>query len=212
MGYYLSSIFSISSEDRHKYFVFYIASHGIEDTVSRWINVNFAGIAQHLGPHAVIVRGLTEDFDEQTLRLYGEEIRTFYLGRKWENNFDVRAFDRWIANEALNDSGFSWSDLVPALIVTDKNPQHKEPGQIFYIIPLGRIRHEEEVRDILMRIFNSIRIDDFEPLEDELQKRFGRNGASKLKLLSSVFELKPNIAGVGININALIDMISGKLR
>ena len=54
MGYHLTSVYGISPDDTHQYFVFYVG-HDFEDEISMWLDRNFVAIAESL---VVKIRGL----------------------------------------------------------------------------------------------------------------------------------------------------------
>lgn len=207
MGYYLTSLYSIAPDDKHSYFVFYVGNR-FDDTVSQWMDRNFAKIAKGLGPNAVIARGLSEEFDKQVIEAYQSEIKTIAIKRGWdkEDNFG-RSVDRLLTNY---QRAYPMSNLFPLLFVTDRNPSvvtSEDDKKVFYLIPLGKIESENEIREIIETIVAGIQSESFDALEKLLARKFGKSPLNLLNAINQSLELKPNLAGLGINLNAVIDWI-----
>src|SRR3990172_6891227 len=121
MGYHLTSIYSISPDDKHSYFVFYVGNR-FDDTVSQWMDRNFAVIAKALGPDSVIARGLSEEFDKQVIEAYQSEIKTIAIKQGWDKNDNFgRSVDRLLTSYQ-RAYPLGWANLFPLLFVTDRNP------------------------------------------------------------------------------------------
>jgi hypothetical protein len=209
MGYHLTNLYSISPDDKHSYFVFYIGNR-FDDTVSQWIDRNFSNIAKSLGHNAVIVRGLSDEFDNQVVEAYHDEIETIVIKKGWDKNYSFgHSVDKLLSNYK-STYGLGWQELHPLLFVTDKNPSAesgKGDEKIFYLIPLGQIKAEGEIREITESIIYGVQSHDFSMLDKVLSQKFGKTPLNLLSTINQSLELKPNIAGVGINLNAVIDWI-----
>jgi diphthamide synthase (EF-2-diphthine--ammonia ligase) len=207
MGYQLTSIYSLSKDDVHSYFVFYVG-HRFEDSVSQWIDKNFAAIAKGLGPKAAIVRGLSEEFDKQVMTAYQGQIKTVILKKGWYKNIHFGQSVNSLLSDYDTIVGMSHS-LFPLLFVTDRHPLREpsqERDQVFYLIPLGQIDSEREVREIIETILGCVQVAKFDLLDKLLARKFGKSPLNLVKAINQSAELKPNVMGLGVNLNGLIDL------
>src|SRR5262245_14784674 len=138
MGYQLTSVYSITPHDIHSYFIFYIGGQ-FGDTRSQWIDRNFISIAKTIGPDAVIVRGISDEFEEQFLQTYQNPIETVVFGHDWQREYDFLTH----ANELIRSYQKEYRELPvfrPFLFVTNINPHlvhNAGNNSIFYLIPLA---------------------------------------------------------------------------
>jgi hypothetical protein len=210
MGYQLTNLYSISPDDSHSYFVFYIGS-SFDDTVSQWIDCNFTNFAKLLGHNAVIVRGLSDEFDNQVVNAYHDEIKTIMIKKGWDKTHSFGDSINSFLSNYQSSYGIGWQELHPFLFVTDKNPSAesgKDDENIFYLIPLGQIKTEGEIREIAESIISGVQSNDFSELDKVLSRKFEKMPLNLLSKINQSLELKPNISGVGINLNAVIDWIA----
>jgi len=209
MGYHLTNLYSISPDDKHSYFVFYIGDH-FDDTVSQWIDHNFSRIARALGQNAVIVRGISDEFSNQVVDAYHDEIKTIVVKQGWDKTYSFgHSVDKLLSN--YNSTyGLGWRELYPLLFVTNKNPSSEfdnDDGKIFYLIPLGQIKTEGEIKEIVESIIFGVQSKNFSALDKILKQKYGKTPLNLLDAINQSLELKPNVAGLGINLNAVIDWI-----
>lgn len=114
-------------------------------------------------------------------------------------------------------NGQSAEELLPAIMITTRHPsQFREIGQEWskkqdrlLLIPLRKVcQSSGEVIQLIEKIFSDIAqkksLSDFE-VAHEMKK--GKAGAVLDALI-----LQPNVAGLGININRIIDFFLGKTR
>lgn len=151
-----------------------------------------------------------KEFDKQVIEAYQSEIKTIVIKQGWdkEDNFG-RSVDRLLTNYQ-RAYPLSWANLFPLLFVTDRNPSvvtSEDDKKVFYLIPLGKIESENEMREILETIVVGIQSKNFDALEKLLARKFGKSPLNLLDAINQSLELKPNVAGVGINLNAVIDWI-----
>jgi len=199
MGYHLNSIYSISSDDKHSFFIFMLGGmHGLVNSTQEWLDKNFNAIATALGPNAVIVRGLSSNFEKEVIDTYHEQIRTKVV------DFDVDGFS---IDNLL--SGFYRKYHVrietPILLITDRNPnEDNNEKQIFYLIPVGGLE-ELDVQNVIEIMLDCVRINDFQRLDEWILYKFGNGPLNALKKFNEIVELNPGIAGISLNLNAIIE-------
>lgn len=204
MGYYLNTIYSISADDSHSYFVFMLGgTYGLVNSTQEWLDKNFSAIAKALGPKAAIVRGLSPNFEAEVVSAYQEQIKTRVI------NFDID--QRTVEKVILGLSEQYHTPIeTPLLFITDRNP-HKanDKNSIFYIVPVGNL-NEPETQDVIETILSCIRTNDFSLLDKWISKNSKNAPLNVLKVLNEILELKPGIAGVSINLNAIIERFLSK--
>ena len=136
MGYHLTSVYAISPMDVHSYYVFYVGDR-FTDTISQWIDKNFATIAGALGPNAAIVRGIADRFDVELMQVYEKQLKTVIIQQgleeeiEFSNNLDRVFLEYERGNILQNPYG-------PFLFVTNKNPNlvgNTGDDGVFYFIP-----------------------------------------------------------------------------
>ena len=210
MGYHLSSVYGISPGDAHEYFVFYIGDD-FQDVVSQWIDKNFTGIAREIGPNAVIVHGISEKFNLELLNKYKNQIDTIIINQKPDE-------DRKLENSMIDlfrtyHEKYQHGFYLRFFLITDKNPHlrsGKSDRDIFFLVPLDQIKEEAEIREIIQTIVMCVRSNNFDSLEDLVQRKFTTAPVNLLKALNQSLELKPNVMGLGINLNGVINLITNK--
>ena len=201
MGYHLNSIYSISPNDKHKFFVFMLGgSYGLVNSTQEWLDKNFSSIASALGPNGAIVRGLSSVFETETLAAYRDEIKTRVI--------DFRLNERAIDDILGKLQGrYRIRIETPILIVTDRNPNTPSGDidkQIFFFLPVGGLS-EIQLQELMRTILACIRLSTFVELDHWITKNFGNMPLNTFKVLNEFVELKPGIAGISVNLNAIID-------
>jgi hypothetical protein len=201
MGYSITSIYSIAPDDSHAYFVFYWGPY-FEDDLAKWFDSNFLKIASRLGPHAAIVRGLNRDFWRDLIGVYENDINAFLLNHQ---DLDMSTEMHRLADK-LNDAYERGHLDYPFLLVTDRNPHGLEesPATIFYFVPLAEIREVRTIQELITVIVSCIHKRDFRDLDSFLQCTFGNAPTNLLSVMNDSIDLKPNIIGIGLNLNAVI--------
>jgi hypothetical protein len=116
--------------------------------------------------------------------------------------FDVRAWSSQVAERYL---GKNYSDLhssLPALLLTDTHPEHLRPDSFRLLVPL---REAQRRFGDLESFFRSL-VGYAQSGDEAFLKRL-RGEGTVIDTANDVVDLKPNLFGVGINLNALIDRI-----
>lgn len=198
MGYQISSILGVASDDLHSYFLYYIPSQGFEYRKCEWMNEymakNFTRIAQLVGPNAVFITPL--DYNR---REYYEKVNTI-------EGFFCRGEGRRRDILAICHSG------RPFLIFS-KTPLCENTSGDGIIIDLAGIQDEATLGAVLDAIIKTICSDSFEDFVNhlpELTPSEDRPDPMHLDL-TTMLELKPNVFGLGVNLNAVIDYVSKKI-
>ncbi|KLN59645.1 hypothetical protein WH96_16500 [Kiloniella spongiae] len=186
MGFYVSTLRNIPSGKFNHYI--YVVDCSGDSIHTSWINENFNRVSQGLGNRAGIIHG-PSDLSLEVL------------------NF---------LNNQLEDDFFEIEHLLHSatcLIITD-NVLAQSQNDVF-IIPLTSDRSEDDqIHEYMNHIIDTI----IEAISSgKFRKYLNTNAAVKFKIrgkgkilinsINSILELKPNIAGIGININVLIEKI-----
>lgn len=202
MGYSITSAYSISPDDKHSYFIFYWGDYFVDET-AKWIDNNFVNIAKALGPRGVIVRGLCKDFGNELMEIYQKDIQTMFIERRFMDMSWLmhRFFDTF--EDKYNIS----REYQKFLLITDKNPHKIEENKdtIFYIIPLNSIENSSEIEELITDITACVKANDFSSIDNFLKRKFGKKPTNLSQVVNEAVELKPNIAGIGINLNYIVD-------
>lgn len=206
MGYHLNSIYSISPDDKHKYFIFMLGGlYGLVNSTQEWLDKNFSSIASALGPKGAIVRGLSPIFETETLAAYRNEIKTKVI----DFRLNEGAVDNILANLRRK---YRIDIETPILIITDRNPNRPSDNlddQVFYFLPVGGLS-EVQLQELMRTILSGIRTSNFTELDHWLAKNFGNMPLNTLRFLNEFVELKPGVAGISLNLNAIIDHFEGE--
>jgi hypothetical protein len=191
--------------------VFVITNHR-DAAHNKWINRNFQRIAKDIGPKAVIVKGYNDDLSNE-----------------------VKAFlERWM-NDRRDDSSEAaraiWGllDKTTCLLVAKKDIRTTDAPLL--LIPLAPASKSDEpaagskadaenfIGELMQSVVEKVR--DGTILEHaqalgaaRFKLKSIRNGVviTTLRQMNDVMELKPNIAGFGMNLNALIEKTLGEAR
>ncbi|NWG14874.1 MAG: hypothetical protein HXY20_15220 [Acidobacteria bacterium] len=146
--------------------------------------------------------------------MYSDEIKTVIAHTRWNKPELLQSLDTLFSNYT-NAYRMSWNDLLPVLFITDRNPAQpysSDSVRIFYMVPLGEVENEGYIREIVERIVYSLNTGDFEPLETLVAQRLGKRPINLLQAINQSVELKPNVAGLGINLNGIIDLFTRKSK
>ncbi|WP_202857166.1 hypothetical protein [Fulvivirga marina] len=165
-----------------------------KDQFGKWLNENFHAIAEQIGSNNLIVRGGSSGS-------YDQELYEFLSQHCESNLFGIL--------EGLFHESVS--------LIVSEGALHSTSGQV-YVIPITR---EFDVKDSPQ---NQLATELFKLVisaisNNELEQRLEQLGAeqfelkekkknlilSTLKFVNKYLELKPNLAGVGINLNQVIE-------
>ena len=136
-------------------------------------------------------------------------------------------FIRGVVGAHFTDEVLSWhhvngqpgEDILPALLVTTRNPHQFREGQYgkhalaprdrMLLIPLRAVcKSQADVAPLLKQLFADIR--DKKKLSNfEVAKKLR---AGKGNAIVDALILQPNVAGLGVNLNMIIDFLRGRRR
>jgi hypothetical protein len=120
MGYKLSSLVHLPFDDSVDMYVFSVGDRLWEGGLGEVVHKNFDGIARAIGPKAIIVAGLEQEF-------HGEVVKR-YLGR---NHHDLK-------------------NMMPALLITDMHPDRLTDSSLRVLVPLREAhKHYKVIDDFL---------------------------------------------------------------
>jgi hypothetical protein len=117
MGYKLTSLVNLPIDENIDIYIFWIGDRVWEGGLAQVVHNNFDNIAREIGPQAIIVGGLTEEF-------HGEAVEK-YLGK---NHRELK-------------------NLMPALLITDAHPERLTEKSMRVIISLREAHEHYEVID-----------------------------------------------------------------
>ncbi|MBB3392809.1 hypothetical protein FHT82_005598 [Rhizobium sp. BK275] len=160
----------------------FIVGNGIRSRQQEELRGNFLNIAREIGQDAVIVDG----FDEN---LFSKEVISRYFGE--------------------NQEGLE--DLFPALVLTDTHPDHLHLESFKIIISLRRA--EQKYGDLAA--FFSALVRFAQGRNPDFLRDVGREESDVATLLeraNRIFMLQPNFIGIGVNINAAIEIWLNRMR
>ena len=205
MGYLVSSIFSVSPDDAHEVFVYFIPGRNpyyrLEtEWINRWVINNFALVAQRLGPTGVLIAptDAAGSFFEEVLQAH--------------NGFPRPFMDQARGEDQLLHEPF------PFLIIS-KRPITKEKSDECqsYYFNLVRFANERELARFFDCIVECVRRSDkleriVELFPDQEAAEEPTSYGRVVEDLNSMFQLKPNVFGVGVNLNEAIDRFGQWLK
>lgn len=198
MGYYVTSVFAVSPNDKHSYFVYFIPGHDYQLStawVDDWVHLHFSKIAQRLGPMGVIVSPPR--------------------GTNWEADRIGELILEWPFTDLSNyEDDFLHHGQMPFLLLS-RSPLQPDPknGKEGIAINLAKCANEKELAQVFDTIITGIRKDDLQyivnnfPLQEHAEKPDERGRWIEW---SKILELKPNVFGIGVNLNAAMDAIGKK--
>jgi len=188
MGLHVQSLENIPLEAKRDYFI-YLLDYGWSEPLGEALMKNYEKMAAIASEHkAVVIRGTHRvHFEDQVL--------------SWHN---------------IN--GENAEELLPAILITNRHPakfresfnpeNHAiEDDLKLVLIPLKKMcQTTTDVINVIEKVFNDVKaqkdLDDFR-IAKEIKKQPGN-------ALADMIILEPNIAGVGININRIIEYFRKK--
>jgi hypothetical protein len=186
MGLIIHSLGELPTNAERSYYV-YLLDYGWDEPLGETLLKNFDKMAALASANnAVVIRGV-EGFH------FADEVLSWH-----------------------HVNGQPSDEILPAILITTRHPrqfredQHdKYPKDRLVLIPLSRVcKSPTEVVSLIEKIFRDIRdkrcLADFEVAKELLK---GKQGA-----LVDALILEPNISGIGINLNYLINFLLEKNR
>ena len=188
MGLMIHSLGELPANVERDYYV-YLLDYGWDEPLGKVLNRNFGKMAEKASRHnAVVLRGVA----------------------------GVHFSDEVLSWHQVN--GQPGEEILPAILITTRNP-HEFHERCFCDIPNSKVEDRmlliplrksckttSDVVNMIDKLFRDIEekkeLTDFE-IANKLKK--GRNGA-----LVDALILQPNISGLGINFNSIIDFFRGK--
>jgi len=198
MGYSVSSIFTVSPDDKHSYFVYYVPGRqpyynfSIQ-WVNEWMHKNFHNIASSIGPIGLIIT------PPQTRDSF--QFRESYFNGLYG-----------VLDEVLEHDYFL-HEPFPFLIITKSPLKKEEKMSEGYLVNMVNFKNEQELNTFFDKLIQQIRTNNWEKIveifpEQELAKEPDTYGRW-YKGWNEIIQLKPNFFGIGININKAIEKING---
>lgn len=193
MGYKVHSFLSVGSADGHEYFLYYLPAQGMASLwLNQWINANFDRLASKLGPKAVLITapdGREDNFVES-----GREVMDLLRQSLEDGTWEA---SRWEVDRLLHEGG-------PILLVSRRplHPEHVKEAVDCAAINLGGY-DPQRLAVLFDHVIRAIQ-EERDPVEGiPLPDVQGSHTPGYMDAL----ELKPNIFGLGINGNAVIELL-----
>lgn len=186
MGFYVSTLRNVPA-DRFNHYIYVVDCSG-NSSHSSWINENLDLIGQAIGSGAGIISGP----DDLSWEVYG------FLCNELEEGFSE-------IEQLLHTS--------TCLLITDNILSENQRDA--FLIPLssgsaednGLHEYMNQVIEGIVDSMSSGKFIDYLNTNAAAKFRIKQKGELLIDSANSIIELKPNIAGIGININALIEKI-----
>jgi hypothetical protein len=187
LGYKVISFLSVSSTDGHEYFLYYLPARGMASLwLNQWINSNFDRLASELGPRAVLItspEGAEDSFLESARGVQGLLDASL---RADEDNFVLHEGAPMLLISRLPLRADQPQDTVECAAINLAAYDPNRLAELFDHLIVSTRKGEDPIDGI--------------PLADV-------KGSPPRYGYSEVLELKPNIFGVGVNGNAVIEML-----
>ncbi|WP_432696120.1 hypothetical protein ACQUQP_16460 [Marinobacterium sp. YM272] len=180
MGYKISSLKSLPVIPSIDLYVFILGQHKWAGGYSEVIEDNFSRLAQHLGERGAIVAG----HDGISL--------TRELSRELSNAA--------LSNRTIHDFVAKGESLGLSVLLVGTHPSHLTDDDLFLLAPIEQI----ESRFGSLDLFFSELCEFSENRDTSFLEKFEEREKTGCDV-SDFFELKPNMFGIGININAIIN-------
>ena len=119
--------------------------------------------------------------------------------------FDPESWSKQVARKYFGENYSVLFDAIPALLLTDVHPEKLNDKSLRLIVPLRDVEKRFGDWDNFFRLLSQFAIDK----NIEFLEKF-EDSSSLLREGSKYFELKPNIFGIGVNLNAIIQRFSQK--
>jgi len=120
-------------------------------------------------------------------------------------SFDQSTWSQEICEKYLGKDYNSLIGCLPALLLTDQHPSNLNEGSCRLLIPLERAEKEYGTLESFFRALTHFILNG----DKAFLQRF-ENGINWAEEGNRIIELKPNIYGIGINVNNLIKRIRSK--
>jgi hypothetical protein len=199
MGYVVSSIAAIGSDDYHVYFVYYAPTRLLQyEWINGFFKERFFMIADKIGPTGVII----------TPTLGAEE---GYTGELLDATWGMG--EKWAQRARFLDAGFPFLIMSRGPIdprVPAQTSDEDEPN--FVALNLAAARDESELAGLIDTLIQACLRgeEDVLPLVSGLSRNLSGEYDGKygvVRMFSEALELKPNVMGLGVNINSILQNI-----
>jgi len=196
MGYLVSTAFAVSSNDGHRFFVYFVPARRPYQRLSTtwintWVHSNFSRLASSIGPNGVVILPHpNNDWEEEDYRQIG-----YCLFRTRDDSF--------------------LHGHMPFLIISRAPLQKSRESSQALAINLVKCENERQLEGIFDNIIDGIRRNDWQsiidtfPLQEHAEEPDGYGGW--FETLNKVMMLRPNIFGIGADLNKAIDLAGDRL-
>tara|TARA_A100000171_G_C2133687_1_gene148465 strand:+ start:1509 stop:2096 length:588 start_codon:yes stop_codon:yes gene_type:complete len=189
MGMHVSTLLNVPSKGFETYI--YVADP--DGQFTDWLNENFQNVSLQVGKHNLIIRGSSDSYDKELWDFMVEHCKDDLFG--------------------LLESLFHES----ASLIVSEGALHQQSGKV-HVIPVLSLAGDKEFTgkelagEILKVVVSAVNNGNLESKLSELGAvEFNIQGSkqkiiiSTLKFINNHFELKPSFAGIGINLNQMIE-------
>lgn len=198
MGYRVTSFLSVGSADRHDHFLYFLPTRWLAyEWINTWIDEHFDSLASHLGPSAVLIttpRGVKAE------HTYGWDSIEEMLHRSLRPSNEQAAGSTHVRRQP-------WESLhsgAPVLIVS-RRPLTPRDNESVDCVAINLAAYDKHgIATLLDQLIQAVQSGD-DPLA-AVPTALDRTDWSRYEFLKAL-ELKPNVFGVGVNGNAVIDLV-----
>jgi hypothetical protein len=199
MGYRVTSFLSISADDTQKHFLYFLPTRWLAyEWINAWMDQHFDSLASSLGPSAVLITtpsGRRAEYTEDRSMIEG------LLRRSLQPSDDPHAaYSGWAVDPP-------WDSLhagAPVLIASRRPLPLNSDGPVDCVAINLAAYDEHGLATLLDRFILAVQTGE-DPLA-VIPTAADRTNWSRYDFLKAL-ELKPNVFGVGLNGNAVIDLV-----
>jgi hypothetical protein len=206
VGYIVSSAFSVSPNDTHSYFVYFIPGRSLAtEWINDWVHNNFARIAKVIGKNGVII------VPHKTANWDPEE--GGYVAYALFERFDPNRRD----DDCYDEIDFSFLQTnMPILIISRRPLEKGKKASDAIALNLLGFRDTRDLTEAPDIIISGIQQDDWNYILERFPARESdkpeyKNWVDRLKMINNIVQIKPTLFGMGVNVNAAIDAAGNAL-
>ena len=119
--------------------------------------------------------------------------------------FGSESWSKQVGRKYFGENHSELFNAIPALLITDAHPEKLNDNSLRLIIPLRDIKKRFGDWDTFFRLLSRFAINK----DVEFLKKF-EDTSSLLKNGNKYLELKLNLFGIGVNLNAIIERLSSR--
>jgi hypothetical protein len=228
MGYWVSSIYAISPNDTHTFFVYFIPySDWMEGEeggwVNRWMNEHFHRIAAEVGQHKGVFiappPGREREYRDSLGGAQAYLAQSLGIEDRYGGFFE-QLFSKFGGSRRRSGDPYEEDDAdflhsgAPYLIISREPilPDSSASTGELAVIRLAACRDESHLKEVVKIVASAIRSDDL-TLLGQINDRPKMKWRRKIfESLNTVIILKPEVSGVGVDLNEAIRLVDDSIQ